>query len=243
MVVGGATAAAVAIGAAGASQATDSRAVPLQPISSTSVPDHVPGHPEHENLLGLKQKQAKKLQSRVEAYIAKTGGVQVSQYEVHFAGGDVSMSFPAKKHGQTPAMSRAAAVAAGLPADSLDAFPQGVGSVSIGDLGGSTLSCPYSKPFPVTKYYCFYQDINFDGRMLKFKDKNCPYVNFATYGFRNETSSWVNHSTYTIKVFNSVPPKQGKRLWVEKPTTDNAWVGTAKSDKADTFKPAQCPSA
>ena len=46
-------------------------------------------------------------------------------------------------------------------------------------------------------WFCFYKDINFNGRKLQFSDCRLDGVTqyLTTYGFGNQTSSWVVNDT------------------------------------------------
>jgi len=84
-------------------------------------------------------------------------------------------------------------------------------------------------------WYCFYQDINFGGRMLQFQDctPGGTIQYFSTYGFRNETSSWVvNRSLNFVNVNDT---ETGYNLWNEPSNSSSSWVGSANNDRADWF--------
>jgi peptidase inhibitor family I36 len=88
-------------------------------------------------------------------------------------------------------------------------------------------------------WYCFYQNIDFNqntsGRMLQFQDctPGGTIQYFSTYGFRNETSSWVvNRSLNFVNVNDT---ETGYNLWNEPGNSSSSWVGSANNDRADWF--------
>jgi hypothetical protein len=97
--------------------------------------------------------------------------------------------------------------------------------------------CP-SGSFTTNKY-CFYEHTNFGGRMLQFADCG-SYQYFSTYGFENQTSSWVNTTGNTVTVYNRLVGGGQAILWVEGPASNSSVVTTANNDKADHFY-SKCP--
>ncbi len=136
------------------------------------------------------------------------GGKQINANEVSYKNGTVIVSFPSS-----------AATAS---------------SPGVTDLFGNIHGCPAGKPD--NRWYCFYQDKDFKGRMVKWNLPHCHknWLAFNDVGFNNETSSWVNTGGLNIAVFNGVPYKSA-RLWHENPHTEVSWVGDANNDKASAF--------
>jgi hypothetical protein len=154
-------------------------------------------------------------QKAINAQIAKYGGRQVSPYEVAYQGGNVVMVFP-DTSGKVPNNPSARAEFA----DS---------AVSPASAALDTHGCPSGW---TQKWYCVYQDRDFGGRMLEFKDcgpsGNPAYNYLSDYGFAYQTSSWVNTKTDT-----SVNVYQGYTyLWSESPNSLSSWVGSANNDRA-----------
>lgn len=81
--------------------------------------------------------------------------------------------------------------------------------------------------------YCFYEEENFGGRKLTFRD--CGGTQYLTdYGFGDQTSSWESRTTSTVEVFDEdVLPWD--LLWTEVPGAASSRVGTAADNKADFF--------
>lgn len=98
------------------------------------------------------------------------------------------MSFPPTNEKTAPPMSKAAQRAIGVDD----------GTVVAASAGG----CP-----TVTfgnDWYCFYEHSNYGGRRLQWSDyySKSNNVSFFTYGFQDQTSSWVNGGGYDIVVYN-----------------------------------------
>lgn len=88
--------------------------------------------------------------------------------------------------------------------------------------------CPYGY---FTKWSCFYQDANFGGTKLEFKD--CDYEQYlSNYGFGDKTSSWVNTKNYATVV---VRDQWGNYLWTEGSAQHTGYVGSANNDRAWEF--------
>lgn len=91
--------------------------------------------------------------------------------------------------------------------------------------------------------YCVYEHSNWNegrspnappARMLKFSD--CTRNDLATYGFRDQTSSWVNNGSRKIAVWNAGNCcRSDAILWTMEPQSLSAWVGDSANDKADFF--------
>ena len=60
-------------------------------------------------------------------------------------------------------------------------------------------------------WYCVYQDINWGGRRLQFSD--CTRNDLGNFGFRDQTSSWVNNGSHTLAVRNDIPLLPDQTLW------------------------------
>lgn len=148
------------------------------------------------------------LQQQIDKQIKTYGGIQISSDTVSYNGGAVRLVFP-----------HAGSRSVGTP-------PSGGASPRL-----STTSywhgCPYGYS---THWYCFYQDINFGGRMLEFKD--CGYTqDLYNYGFAYQTSSWVNTSSHTVVVMDGY----NYLLWSEPAYSTSSWVGSSANDRANPF--------
>jgi hypothetical protein len=148
------------------------------------------------------------------------GGVQISTYEVSYKGGSVIMVFP-DSSGRVPT---SASARREINADS---------SKSTTLVAAS--SYPYGCPKGLTqKWYCFYQNAGFGGKMLQFKDCSgfgtTQYL--SNYGFARQTTSWVNTKTDTnVYVYDG----GSNFLWGENPASAVSNVGAAHNDRADRF--------
>jgi hypothetical protein len=140
-------------------------------------------------------------------------------YQVAFDNASIVLTWPNPSTGRVPTQA----------ADRPDLRPTS-GGVQPADVYG----CP-SGPL-VPDWYCFYQDISFGGRMLEFKDCSNSGLrqNFSDYGFRNETSSWVNTTNNVVDVFDFAPGGDNL-LWIEAPGSGTDYVGNANNDRADYF--------
>lgn len=105
-------------------------------------------------------------------------------------------------------------------------------------MSGARTSFPAAPPAAVkgcpSNRFCFYRHRNYKGRMLKFRD--CKRQSLADYGFGNETSSWVNNTSYRKVDVYDAGPSPDKRLWRETAHSKSSWVGSSANDKADYFK-------
>ncbi|MFJ1937898.1 peptidase inhibitor family I36 protein [Kitasatospora sp. NPDC088160] len=91
--------------------------------------------------------------------------------------------------------------------------------------GADWKKCP--APTSEPSYYCFYADKNWGGRRLQFNlfHEDRP-VYFADYGFRDQTSSWVNTARgLEVIVDNDPGDGQWQMLWKEPPESLSASVG------------------
>lgn len=87
--------------------------------------------------------------------------------------------------------------------------------------------CPNSV---TTAWYCVYENANWGGRMLEFKDcTSSGYYNYLNqYGFLNMTTSWVNTKPLsTVNAYSSTG-----YLWTEPPRSMSSNVGAANNDRA-----------
>jgi hypothetical protein len=148
---------------------------------------------------------------------AYPGGTQVSSNEVAYDGGKVMVVFP-DASGFVPTASGART----------EVTPNATYEWH---------GCPYGN---VASWYCFYQNANFGGRMLEFQDCSGSGLDqsFSTYGFSNETTSWVNTSGIEALSTNKYVGvwQGGNYLWGEDPDSDSANVGKANNDKAQWFE-------
>ena len=184
---------------------------------------------------GLPAAAAKRLQAEIDAQIAAHGGTQISPYEVAYNGADVVMVF-------------ANPLTGALPTDSADRAetrqpftPGRPGAAAT--LSPLTTSYRYGCPYTATTgWTCFYQNIDFNhnscsgsgtcgdgGRMLEFS--TCGTQDLSTYGFSDQTTSWVNNTSSYVTVYDV----NNSLLWSESPGSSSSYVGSADNDKADNF--------
>jgi Peptidase inhibitor family I36 len=85
-------------------------------------------------------------------------------------------------------------------------------------------------------WLCLYQDANFRGRMLKFRDNH--WQQLSSFGSNDKTSSWVNHLGRYVCLSWNWPPG-GRR--VSLPPGESAHMGSW-NDKASGVKagPGDC---
>ena len=189
------------------------------------------------NELGLETSAALQLQQEIEAALAKAPDAkQVSQFEITWDGGKVLEAFPAPGQRQAPPMSDTAIRAS---APNARAAKRQIKAKKRIQTRGSSSSCPWVPGG--TKYYCFYEDADFNGRRLQWSYQYCysynynRYINFADYSFGNKASSWVNNSNHNISVFNG-KNAGGALLWNESRVSNSPYVGKPSNDKAASFK-------
>jgi hypothetical protein len=149
------------------------------------------------------------LQEHINKQLRTTqGGVQISANTVSYKGGSVLVVFP-----ETGSSSIAT-----QPTNSASSQ-----ALSTSDLHG----CPTSL---FTHWYCFYADINWGGRMLKFKDCGSTQ-DFDNFGFPDQVSSWVNTSGHSLVVSDVYD----NFLWRETSNSSSSWVGSNANDRARSF--------
>jgi hypothetical protein len=83
-------------------------------------------------------------------------------------------------------------------------------------------------------WYCVYQDRDWRGRRLQFSD--CSRNDLSNYGFRDQTSSWVNNGPHRVQVKNDLTARPDPVLWTMSPNSSSSYVGNANNDKADYFQ-------
>lgn len=108
----------------------------------------------------------------------------------------------------------------------------GTDPAAVADLSPA-LANPHACP---SGWYCVYQDSNWGGRRLQFSD--CTRNDLSNFGFRDQTSSWVNNGSLTVQVKNDLTLQPDQVLWTMAPQSLSSFVGAANNDKADFF---QCP--
>lgn len=96
---------------------------------------------------------------------------------------------------------------------------------------GAQKTCPQNCP---SGWYCVYQDRDWCSRRLKFSD--CSRNDLVNYGFRDQTSSWVNNGPFRVQVKNDLTARPDPVLWTMSPHSSSRYVGNAKNDKADYFQ-------
>lgn len=90
-------------------------------------------------------------------------------------------------------------------------------------------------------WYCFYQHKNFGGRMLKFRDcpRNGGTQYLTTYGFENQTTSWVVNRKLNFVNVNDEDGNRGfprgYNLWNAEGNSQSSNVGSTNNDRADWF--------
>lgn len=87
-----------------------------------------------------------------------------------------------------------------------------------------------------TKWFCFYEHESWNengaGRMLQFKDAGLQ--NLASYGFSDQTTSWVNTTGKSVAVYDST--SRSGWLWSESPGATSSNVGGVNNDRASSFR-------
>lgn len=198
-----------------------------------------------QNVLQLPASDAAALQATIDATLRaahgrdQLGGKQISQYEISFDKGHVIEAFPAPGTLIAPPASAAAigsdAKAQQYRARAASALAGSARSASgVRKAMGSSSTCPYSYS---TKYYCFYQDRNFDGRRVQFQDYYCPGaiygpgvpLRLSDYNFDNLASSWVNNTNFNIVAYDYYPTSG--QMWTEGRVSNATDVYTGYNDR------------
>lgn len=165
---------------------------------------------------GLPSDAARQLQAEIDRQIALYGGTQVSAYEIAYGAGDPVMVFANPVTGE-------------FPTDAANRVERGQATQTTPLTTAYRYGCPYSSG----GWACFYQNIDFNGsgsgRLLQFQ--SCGRQSLATYGFSDQTSSWVNNTSSYVSVYD----QYGTHLWDESPGGLSAYVGDANNDRADNF--------
>jgi hypothetical protein len=157
------------------------------------------------------------------------GGVEIAPDTVAYRNGTVRVVFADPSTGYVAARNSSS-----TSASDTVVVPPDPSALTTSFLNG----CPYTS---TTRWFCFYQNSNFGGTMLQFSD--CSSTGtiqyFSTYGFANQTSSWVNTRTTnsgSIKVYDT--DTTFTLLWTEVTgagMTSSSYVGAAANDQADYF--------
>ncbi|MFE3118764.1 peptidase inhibitor family I36 protein [Streptomyces niveus] len=195
------------------------------------------------------------LQQEINDVLAKTeGGVQISQNEIAWNGGEVIMSFPlpGETHApiSSPAAKRLEAKMASLPLNTTEpagpeplnttesAAPEPVEPEEYETPAGTTAadSCP--TVVTGNDWYCFYQYKDYGGRRLQWSASYNSGVYFSNYDFVNRTSSWSNKGGKTIYVLGRSISGDDRscttHLWTEQ---DHSRSTSASPDNtADCFR-------
>jgi hypothetical protein len=81
-------------------------------------------------------------------------------------------------------------------------------------------------------WYCLWQNSNYGGRMLRFRD--CCYFQYLDdYGFQNQATSWRNRlDNNDVRVWDLAT---GNILWCSDTHSTSSNVGSADNDKADSL--------
>lgn len=177
------------------------------------------------------------LQLEINDVLSKTeGGVQISQNEIAWHGGEVIMSFPlpGETHTSisTPAAQKLQAKVTGLPANTRETTTPKAFETESGVMAAD--SCP-TQTFG-NDWYCFYQYKDYGGRRLQWSN-SYEKVYFSSYDFVNKTSSWSNKGGKTITVYgrkvSGSDSSCSQWLWAELPHTRSSSVGA--DNQADCF--------
>lgn len=156
------------------------------------------------------------LQQRIDNQIHRYGGKQVSPFEVSYDHGKAIVVFE-MANGKIPTASRDRAEVSPASPDSTDYWE----------------GCPYSSYSFGTHWFCFYQNQAWNqengGRMLEFSGGGKQSL--VSYGFSNETSSWVNTTNRIVTVYGG----GNADLWAEGPNSDSYFVGKTANDRAQWF--------
>ncbi|MFJ6438289.1 peptidase inhibitor family I36 protein [Streptomyces sp. NPDC091416] len=173
------------------------------------------------------------LQQEINQVLASTeGGVQISQNEIAWEGGEAIMAFPLPGETQAPISSPAAqrlqAKVAGKTTGTVESeATQGDATILASD------NCP-TQVFG-NDWYCFYQNTNFGGRRLQWNAAHTSRVYFSAYDFDNETSSWSNKGGKTIRVYEDFWVNNPTHLWTEENHSSSSSVYYADDNRADYF--------
>ncbi|MET0340068.1 MAG: peptidase inhibitor family I36 protein [Polyangiales bacterium] len=138
--------------------------------------------------------------------------VQIDERSIGWDDGKVMLVLPDPEESLAPAQTDDAAAAV----ESLNPA-----------LYGPVRGCP-------SGWYCVYQHADFGGRRLQFSD--CTRNDLGDYGFRDQTTAWVNNGSRTIEVMNDLNNAVDKVLWTMRPNTSSSNVGAAANDRADYFR-------
>jgi len=131
------------------------------------------------------------------------GGTQISPYEVAYRGGAVIMVFPEPATGRVP-----------VTASARPEIRAGASNGVTVTLFDTVHGCPLAM---FNRWYCVFQDANYGGRMLQFRDcTTAGYVNdLSDYGFQNETTSWVQTDIFPGKTVAVYDQYHSQPLWNE----------------------------
>jgi hypothetical protein len=69
---------------------------------------------------------------------------------------------------------------------------------------------------------------------LQFSD--CSRNDLSDYGFRDQTTSWVNNGSHRVQVKNDLTARPDPVLWTMSAGSSSSNVGSANNDKADYFE-------
>lgn len=167
------------------------------------------------------------LDTRITHQLAATpGGTRLGSNAVSYRGGDVVMVFPENENGPVRPL------APQQPRHVLSAAEYTPHAGTAGDRPkppyGTPESCPQGE---VTRWFCFYEHRDWNGRMLMFKD--CGHQRLTTWNFNDKTSSWANGTGQWVYVYDHADSTG--LLWSEMWGSASAFVGSADNDKASAF--------
>lgn len=123
----------------------------------------------------------------------------------------------------------------GLGSNVRHAAARNLGVDTLADMSPDTVEDVHGCPSGVTvkDYYCFYVDSNFGGRRLQFTGATIG-GNAESWGFNNQTSSWVN--TDTDCEVTASDTSTGGGLWREPEKSVSSYVGNVNNDKMSNWQ-------
>jgi hypothetical protein len=160
------------------------------------------------------------LQAQIDKHMAEyPGGVQVSDNSISYGEGNAVLTFP--RPGE-----KAAPAGLGTGVRTADADRLEINEPDAKNLSG----CPSSWR---TKWYCFYEHRDFNGRRWQFKDLNNDWA--TNWGFNDQTSSWVNTTSKRFYTYADGFASNGSYwtfLWGMYPgDSKSSYVGDAFNDR------------
>lgn len=90
---------------------------------------------------------------------------------------------------------------------------------------------PLGSPNCSYTYTCLYENQNFDGRRLSWRD--CAFHDLSDFGFSDKTTSWHNNQTTGTKTYVYNWVGSWSLIWTSTAPSSNGNVGSTNNDKAD----------